>query len=142
MFKPKYQGSQHRNNNKQAGHLSTPPNSLEQTILCRVVQSYDAESLGSVIPKNVEEKLMNNPGMVWATCQTIDGANLVLPFKDTPDHLYSVYGNTMNMQGILCRIHFTGKNPSAGKLTPFHYTKNKLINSDAAADVADIGGVL
>lgn len=122
-------------------HLAPDP-FVQQEIVCQIIDVYDADRLkDKKLNVALASWLLSNPGKLYAKVQVKNGKEYILPFKDTPELIYSLYGNHVQLIDRPGKIHFNNLNIQNGTITvntglDLHLSLNSM------AETFDIGGML
>lgn len=124
-------------NFKQQHRQSTAPSSWAvQSVDCVILEVYDYESE----PHMKQSKQTDN--RIYAKVQVRNGQTYVLPFKESPDQIFSTYGNSINLQFKVGHIEFRNNNVGNGNVVISNHRSSSVVKLSSSTVVYSIGGLL
>lgn len=119
-----------------------PNRDTEQQVSAVLLRIYDQQSSLDSLPQEVRDVLTSNPHLVYGMIRTYTGKDFLLPFKETAEHIYAIYGNAKNLEAWKVRILFRNNNIKTGQIVPVSNGQPSLLDPEGASSVGDIGGII
>lgn len=117
-------------------------------MLCKVVLVFDGETLDSLtednelkLPDAWRKQLYQNPGLLFALVVVPSGRTYFLPFKDPADVIFSVYGNSVQLEGRNGKIECKNMDIENGEIVLQRKFSEAVGNLVSSTNVADIGSI-
>lgn len=110
---------------------------------CKIVKVYDSETERyEYFPDEIKAKLIDQPGLIWCLVELKTGSSLYAPFMETPDQVYSTYGNSAALENSPGRLRYRNYDIRSGVVIPTKFIHQKTQDVGVASYVADIGGII
>lgn len=111
---------------------------------CVIEEIYDAETLEE---KGVTEELasliLSNPGWLFGLVRIImSGKRLILPFQDSEELIYTVYGNKVLLEGRPALVVYRNLDIQNGFIKLQRASVERHINLQKSANVFNFSGIL
>lgn len=129
---------QKRQNQSYRREFAPDPKTFSE-ITCKILKVWDRSDMESDWPERTKMFFEKFPGSIIAEVVVASGKVYVLPFDETPDQIYSTYGNAALLVGRSGKIKFRNQDINTGTIVPIRSSREKLIDTMMASDVPDIG---
>jgi hypothetical protein len=93
------------------------------------------------IPNELCLALLRKPGRLYCKCELVNGLVVYLPFKDSPELIYAIYGDAQLIEGRPCHVLYYDRNVRAGEVVVAPDEYNALKETKNVSNVLDIGGI-
>jgi len=127
--------------------LLAPGSGVKHTAIGRVLRIVDLPSLlAGDQPEGLQnlllDKVRNNPETLFAEVMLVSGKKYILPFQDSKDHIYSLYGNNVQLTGRDVIILFENNSYSTGRI---HFSRGGtrgFLDIDKTTKTNDLRGTV
>lgn len=110
---------------------------------CIISKLYDAESISEEgVSVELGVLLASRPGWLFARVTMPSGQSLILPFKDPEELIYTVYGNSVQLEGRAATVCYSNNNIQNGSITLDRTRKEAHLSLSKQSDTFDIGAIL
>jgi hypothetical protein len=111
---------------------------------CTILKVYDAETIESEgVSAELADLLYNFPGLLFAQVQMQDNrTQFILPFKEPAEHIYTIYGNYVLLEGRSATICYINQDPQSGSIVMRRLPRTRHLPLNQLGRVYDIGAIL
>lgn len=126
-----------------AREIKKPSYGVLGSTLGTVVKVYGRESIeDGNLPREVNLLISRHPGRLYAKVQIAGSKReLYLPFRDSPELLYTVYGDAKLIEGRTVDILYYDRNVHLGELVVSGNKKGAIRDTTSSTNVFDIGSI-
>lgn len=105
---------------------------------------FNADTLAndSTVGEEILQGVIKAPGRLYGRLQLKTGGTLCLPFKDSPELIYSVYGDAEQLKGRQVEITYYDHCISRGEMKLLPPANTALADTAKSTAIFDIGGIL
>lgn len=111
---------------------------------CIIEKIFDAETLEEGgVSEELASLILDNPGWLFGLVKiSISGKSLILPFQDSEELIYTVYGNRVLLEGRSAVIVYRNLDIRNGYIKLQRSSVEKHINLQKTANVFNFSGIL
>lgn len=112
--------------------------------LCTILKVYDKETLKtSQISDKLQARINKAPGLLFADVQlNTTGEIVTVAFQGTEHEIYTLYGNSVQLEGLDAKIVFRNTDLKSGKLQLQRVFQTETISLVDATESFDIGNIV
>ena len=121
--------------------LKKPSWGILSKVTAILTKVYDRDSIqNDELPAELATQVINHPGKLYGEATFATGKKLYLPFRDSPELIYSLYGDAKMIVGRSIVILYYDRNIQLGEISLLE-TKTALQDTSSTTTVFDISGI-
>ena len=106
-----------------------------------LLKVYDRDTLqGAEVPGELARAIKKRPGVLYGQVKLESGKLLYLPFKQSPELIYAIHGNSKLIEGQKINVLCYDRNVHLGEIV-FVADTRSLQDTSTTTNVFDIGGI-
>lgn len=118
-----------------------PSSGTERRISGTILKVYDADTPIEELPEALYQAYLRGPGRLFAQVQTNSNRMIYLPFRESAEYIYSIYGDATAIEGRSCIISCYENLLEAGELIITGTIANTLLETNNSTMIFSISGV-
>ncbi len=128
--------------NKSQQNLKKPSYGVQHKVDGVLLKVIDRDAIDlDEIPDIITTALIRAPGRLYGQVKLDSGAILYLPFRDSLEVVYSLYGDAKSIENKRISVIYYDKNIQQGEIVLSGETLLPMTNTSTSVFVYDIGGI-
>lgn len=108
----------------------------------KILQVYDHDTItADNVPQELCLAIIRKPGRMYCECKLANNRIVYLPLKESPEHIYAIYGDAKLIEGRPCYVVYYDNNIHLGEVVIAAQEGTALRDTKNSTNVFDIGGI-